>query len=334
MRIPPWELPKALASGLESLYVILGEEPLTALEAADTVRAAARRAGFDERVPLFVEPGFDWNRLAVAGATGSLFGGKCLLDLKLPGGKADAAGSRALAEYAAAPQPDTLLLVTAPGAERKTAATAWAKAAARAGVLVECRLPPAAQLPRWVAARLRGRCLTVPAEAPALIAEYAQGNLVAAAQAVERLALLARSGRADLETVREAVVDEARYGLFEFADTALAGDAAGAMRMLVRLGETGTEPPLVLWVLARELRVLAAWSWAREHRGRTPQVWASRRELVARAARRRPARGWQTLLARAAEIDRIIKGRASGDAWVELERLVLAIAGTARAEAA
>lgn len=314
--------------------MILGEEPLAALEAADAVRAAARRAGFDERVPLFVEPGFDWNGLVAAGANGSLFGGKRLLDLKLPNGKTDAAGSRALLDYMGNLPPDTLLLVTAPGAERKVIATAWAKAAARAGVLVECRPPAPAQFPRWAAARLRSRGLAVPAEAPALIAEYAQGNVVAAAQAVERLVLLADSGPVDIDTVREALVDEARYGLFEFVDTALAGNAAGAVRMLVRLGETGTEPPLVLWALARELRVLAAWSWAREHRGRAPQVWESRRELVARAARRLPAQSWQALLGRAAEIDLVIKGRAPGNAWTGLERLVLAVAGVTAAEAA
>lgn len=334
MKLSPWELPKALASGLELVYVILGAEPLTVLEAADAVRTVARRSGFDERVPLFVEPGFDWSRVAVSAASQSLFGGKRLLDLKLPNGKVDASGSRALRAYADDPPPDTLLLVTAPGAERKAATTAWAKAVERAGVLVECRPMAPAQLPRWVAARLRSRGLKLPAEAPALIAEYAQGNLVAAAQAVERLALLASAGHADLATVREAVVDEARYGLFDLADTLLAGDPASAVKMLLRLRETGTEPPLVLWVLARELRVLAAWSWASEHRKRAPQVWASRRELVARAARRLSAHDWQALLGRVAEIDRMVKGRASGDAWTELERLVLAISGAKLAEAA
>ncbi|MGH8428436.1 MAG: DNA polymerase III subunit delta, partial [Gammaproteobacteria bacterium] len=139
MKLSASALSRALATGLEPLYVILGEEPLTAFEAADAVRVAARKAGFNARIPLFVESGFDWGRLAAEGATGSLFGDKQLLDLKLPNGKTDETGSRALTEYAAAPPPDALLLVTAPGAERKTANTAWAKAAAKTGVLVECR---------------------------------------------------------------------------------------------------------------------------------------------------------------------------------------------------
>ena len=335
MKLSSRDLPGALASGVQPLYVILGEEPLLALEAADAVRGAAREAGFDERVPLFVEPGFDWNSLAAAGASGSLFGGKRLLDLKLPRGKADAAGSRALADYAADPPPDALLLVTAPGADRRAATTAWAKAAAKAGVLVECRPVRSQQMPGWVAARLRQRRLGVPREGVALIAEYAQGNLIAASQAIERLELLAVDGRAELETVREAVADEARYGLFDFVDTALKGDAAAALRMFVRLRETGTEPPLLLWALARELRTLAAWSWAETHGGPRPRVWPEfRQRLVAGAARRRGPDAWQALLLQAAEIDRTIKGRASGDPWSRLERLLMAIAGRRLPEAA
>ncbi len=327
MKLSPWELPKALAAGLQPLYAILGEEPLTALEAAEAVRRAARLGGYEERVPLVVEPGFDWNSLAVTGASGSLFGTKRLIDLKIPNGKTDAGGSRVLTEYIRQPAPDTLLLVTAAGAERRTANTGWAKAAAQAGVLVECRPLLPSQLPRWIAARLRSRRVAVPPEAPALIAEYAQGNLLAAAQAIERLVLLAPGGRPNLATVREAVVDEARFGLFDLVDAALVGNAADGVRMLARLGETGTEPPLVLWALARELRTLASWAWAAERGGERPGVWQSRRSLVSRAARRRHASGWQALLLRATEVDLIIKGRARGDAWTELERLLVAIAG-------
>ncbi|MGH8426937.1 MAG: DNA polymerase III subunit delta, partial [Gammaproteobacteria bacterium] len=234
----------------------------------------------------------------------------------------------------AAPPPDALLLVTAPGAERKTANTAWAKAAAKTGVLVECRPLKSEQMPDWIAARLRDRRLQVPPEGARLIAEYAQGTLFAAAQAIERLTLIVPEGRADLATVREAVVDEARYGTFECVDAALAGDAAGALRMMVRLAETGTVPPQILWVVARELRVLESWCWAAEHGGPRPNVWDSRRNLVATAARRRSVRGWQALVIAAAEVDRAIKGRAPGDAWVLLERLLLAIASAPLAEAA
>ncbi len=333
MKLAAFALPKALAAGLKPIYVILGEEPLAALEAADSVRAAARKAGFSERVPLFAEAGFRWTSLAAEGASQSLFAEKRLLDLKIPTGKPGNDGSRALIEYAAAPPPDTVLLVTALNTDWKTAKTAWVKAAAKAGVAVECRPPPADEMPGWIKARLRARKVTVPPEAIALIADCSEGNPLAAAQAIERLRLIAGEGTADMDQVRAAVVDEARFGLFELADAALAGNATKALRILARLRETGMAEVLLLWTLARELRLLEAMAWANAHGGPPPKVFPrARRGLVARAAKRHSVHGWQALIADAARLDRAIKGRASETSEVLAERLLMNIAGVGRDE--
>ncbi len=335
MKTSAQALPKALAAGLKPVYAIIGEEPLAAIEAADAVRAAARTAGYGERVPMFVEAGFRWASLAAEAASQSLFADKRLLDLKIPNGKPGNDGSRALVEYAKAPPADTVLLVTAMNADYKSAQTAWAKALGNAGVLVECKPIPARKMPDWVAARLRARGISVPQGAAALIAEYAEGNPLAAAQSIERLALLAPDGKAEMSAVREAVVDEARFGLFELVDAAHAGEAAKALRILARLRETGTAEPLVLWALARELRTLEALAWANERGGSRPNIFPqSRRSLVTIAAKRRDARGWQALVAEAARLDRAIKGRDPEAAGVLAERLLLGIAGVNLAQAA
>ncbi|MGH8128794.1 MAG: DNA polymerase III subunit delta, partial [Gammaproteobacteria bacterium] len=199
---------------------------------------------------------------------------------------------------------------------------------------VECKPLSADDLVRWIKARLKARGMEAPQAGIALIADSAQGNLLAAAQAVERLTLLGAQGVVTLDAVREAAVDEARYGLFELADAALAGDGETALRILVRLRETGTASAQVLWVLARDLRLLASLAWARDNGATAPRIWPpSRTQLVTDALRRRRVRGWQALVVEAANIDRVIKGRASGDAWQRLERLLFAMAG-ARAKAA
>ncbi|MGH7058140.1 MAG: DNA polymerase III subunit delta, partial [Acetobacteraceae bacterium] len=222
----------------------------------------------------------------------------------------------------------TLLLVTAMNADYKTVKTAWAKALGKAGALVECKPVTAAKMPAWVASRLASCGVRAPAGAAALIAEYAQGNLLSATQAIERLSLASAGGEADMNAVREAVVDEARFDLFELVDAALAGDAAGALRILVRMRETGTAEPLVLWAIARELRTLEALAWAAEYGGPRPNIYPpNRRGLVANAAKRHDVRGWQALIGDAARLDRAIKGRASESAGVLAERLLLAIAG-------
>ncbi|MDN5865114.1 MAG: DNA polymerase III subunit delta [Gammaproteobacteria bacterium] len=335
MKLAAHALPKALAAGLKPVYLILGEEPLAALEAADAVRAAARSAGFGERVPLFAEPGFSWASLATEGASRSLFADKRLLDLKIPGGKPGNEGSRALVEYAGSPPADTVLLVTAMNTDWKTAKTAWVKALAGAGALVECKPVPAAKMPQWVEARMKARRLKAPAGAAALIGEYAQGNLLAAAQVVERLALVAEDGTVDMEAVQATLVDETRFGLFELVDTALAGQRGAMLHILARLRETGMAEPLLLWALARELRTLEAVAWAAERGGAGPRIFPpTRRALVTRAATRRNARGWQALIADAAILDRAMKGRASENATVLIERLLIRISTPPRARPA
>lgn len=327
LKIAAQALPKALASGLQPVYLILGEEPLAALEAADAVRAAARSAGYSERVPLFAEPGFRWASLASEGASQSLFADKRLLDLKIPNGKPGNEGSRALVGFAKALPTDTLLLVTAMNCDWQTARTAWVKALANAGALVECKPVPTAKMPQWVEARLRSRKLKAPSGAAMLIAEYAQGNLLAAAQVIERLVLVAEDGAVTQEAVQATLVDESRFGLFELVDSALAGEQGKTLHILARLRETGTADPLLLWALARELRTLEAVAWAAEQGGPGPNIYPpARRGLIARAAKRRNARGWQALLADAAVLDRAMKGRASETATVLMERLLIDIA--------
>ncbi|MGA7964560.1 MAG: DNA polymerase III subunit delta, partial [Gammaproteobacteria bacterium] len=274
MKLAPPGLTRALDAGLKPLYVILGEEPCAAQEAADRVRAAARAAGYDERVLLFVESGFNWDDLhAEAASGGSLFGNKRLIEVKIANGRIDAAGQAAVAEFAADPPPDTLLLVVVLGADYRTFKSAAARKLAEVGIVIECRPLGADELVRWVKMRLTARGLDVPEAGVALITESAQGNLLAAAQAVERLGLLAEAGPIALETVRAAAVDEARYGLFDLADAALAGETETALRILVRLRETGTAPAQVLWALARDVRLLAGLAWAREHGATPPRIW-------------------------------------------------------------
>ena len=336
MKLNSLGLAKALDAGLKPLYVILGEEAYAAQEAADAVRERARAQGYDERALLFVEPGFSWDDLhAEAASGGSLFGNKRLIEVKITNGRINAAGLAAITEFASDPPPDTLLLVVVLGADYRVFKSAGARKLSDAAVVVECRPLSANELVRWIKLRLKARGLDVPEAEVALIADSAQGNLLAAAQAVERLTLIGLEGAITLDTVREAAVDEARYGLFDLADAALDGDAETALRILVRLRETGTASPQVLWVLARDLRLLAGLAWAREHGATPPRIWPpARTQRVTAALHRRRVRGWQALVVEAANIDRVIKGRAPGDSWQRLEKLLFAMAGARARNAA
>jgi DNA polymerase III subunit delta len=337
MRIDSERLSGHLANiseaNLAPVYLVYGDEPLLVDECCSAIRRRAQELGFSERSVHTVESGFDWNDLYASTQAMSLFAERRVLELRLPGGKPGDTGAKLLAQLAQAPAPDTLLLVIAGKLDKAGRESAWARALDEAGVSVAVWPLEAARLPAWITARLSARKLQAEPGVVELLAYHLEGNLLAAAQEVDKLALLAQDGRVRLTDVEESLSDNARFNVYGLVDACLQGQAAAAARMLASLRAEGVEPILVLWALGRELRAMAQIS-SQLAEGRAEagvfqanRVWSNRKSLVTQALRRlRPAH-WLALLVRAARIDRVLKGRAEGDVWQELEALALAVCG-------
>jgi len=320
---------KQLASGdLKPAYLIAGAEHLLVIEAADALRARAKELGYLERDVLDVEPHFDWNRLADAGQSMSLFASRKLIDLRLPTGKPGKEGGAAIAQFCAAPPPDTVLVVTANDWSKKHEG-AWSNAIERAGTYLPVWPLKREELPNWIAARAAKGGLAMTADAVALLAERVEGNLLAAAQEIDKLALLHAGSKLDVRTLEASVADDARYDVFRLADAALEGDAARALHIVAGLRAEGEELiPMLGWMLT-QLRVLARVSATPNPEAalRGERIWPASRESLFRRALKGSGRAhWERCLAQAGLIDRIAKGRGDGDAWREFERLVAAIA--------
>ncbi|ABM62907.1 DNA polymerase III subunit delta [Halorhodospira halophila] len=325
----PETLHRQLERGpLPRVCFIAGEEPLLQREATDAVRRAAREAGHSEREVLDVDAGFDWGWLTEAASSLSLFGDRRLLEVRMPGGKPGRDGAEALKAYCQDPPEDTVLLLTSGRLERSARESAWARALAEAGIFVYCWPVPGRDMPRWVAERLRRAGLQADPEAAALIAERSEGNLLAADQAVEKLRLLVGSGTAvDVETAAGALADSARYTVDDLADAALDAEWTRALRVLATLREEGVQPPLILWALARDIRVAARLAaGADEGVLQRERIWKRRVGRLRQAARRHPAGAWRQLLQRCHRVDRAIKGLPPGDPWEQLRALVSRLA--------
>ena len=332
MRLKPEQVTDHLAKGLKPVYVVAGDEPLLVAETADAIRAAARQAGYGERLVFNVEPGFDWSGLREASQSLSLFAERRLIELRLPTGKPGDAGGKALSEYAAQAPEDNLLLVTLGRMDSAIKRSRWLGALEQAGVLVQVWPVDVNRLPAWVRNRMRQRGLEPTAEAVQLLVERVEGNLLAAAQEIDKLALNG-AGPGDAEAVLEVVADSARFDVFDLAEAALDGDSRRVARILDELRATGTEPTLVLWALAREARTLTALGEARARRQppqavyRQYKVWEKRIPLYQKALPRYKPGQWRRLLSAAAGTDRTIKGLRPGNAWDELLKLGLAMSG-------
>jgi DNA polymerase-3 subunit delta len=326
LRVDVEQLPGALKRGLAGSYLVSGDEPLLVGEAADAVRAAARAAGYADRRVFFVDRNFSWDELRQETQSLSLFADRRLFELRMPSGKPEK-GATPLAALAADPPPDILIMVITDKLDKKSADAAWVRAFEQRGVWVTARPVATAALPAWLCARAKLANAEIEADAAELIALRVEGNLLAAKQELDKLALLAEGAPISAALVLRAVSDSARYDVFQLAEAAGGGDAARALRILFGLKSEGVEPTLILWALGRELRGL----WQASERNRLKSSGRSGWNLASTPSPRALARITRLplgrLLVQASHTDRILKGLAPGDAWTAVTALTAALAG-------
>jgi DNA polymerase III subunit delta len=325
---------RALAGdSLSPVYLLAGEE-LLVLEAADALRAQARKLGYTERDVLDVGAHFDWDELARAAAGMSLFATRRLLDLRLPTGRPGTEGAKAITEFCANPPPDVSLLITAVEWSNKHEG-AWTRQVDSAGSVVVFNAPRPNEWQAWIGARLASRGLTASPDAVSLLAERVEGNLLAAAQEIDKLVVLHGQGKISADEMEHLVADSARFDAFKLTDAALGGEGARALRILDGLHAEGDELIALMGWLVNQLQLALRLANAHDFaaQARAERLWPAREQLFRKALRRAPREHWMHCLARAARIDRIAKGRETGDAWLEAQRLIAAMAEPRAAQA-
>ena len=334
MRLRAEQLTVRLNHRLAPLYLVYGDEPLLVQETADSIREAARAQGYHERECLTVDTGFEWNTLLAAAHSPSLFAAQRLLELRLGTAKPGDLGAKALMAYAARPAEDAILLVTGGKLDRTAQQSRWFAALDTAGVVVQLWPVEARQLPAWIERRMLARGLRPTAEATAWLAQRVEGNLLAAAQEIEKLHLLFGSGAITLEQLLAVVGDSARYSIYDLVDAALSGDTERVVRMVNGLRGEGVEAVLIAWVLHREIRLLSELAFetgaglALEAALTRHTVREKRKPLLRRALQRLPVKACRGLLRDCARVDRLLKGVGDGsNAWDELLDLSLRLAG-------
>jgi DNA polymerase-3 subunit delta len=320
-----------LRKELAPLYAIHGPEALLALEAADRVREAARKAGATEREVFFAEPGVDWNRLFAAGSNLSLFASKRLVEIRVPTGKPGTEGGKAIAAWCAKLPDDATTLVLLPELDWQQQKSAWFNALEGAGVLVEAKAITRDELPEWLSARLAKQGQRGSVEMLEWLADRVEGNLLAARQEVEKLGLLLPAGEISLEAIREAVTDVSRFERDTLIDAIHARDGARMARVVESLEAEGEPAPLLLWTLTEELRLMMALAANQRPRRFLPP---DRMAALQKTARVHGVASFHRELARAHRIDRMIKGVETGDPWEAMVDLALGIAGMPLLEAA
>jgi DNA polymerase-3 subunit delta len=330
MKIQLQQLAKHLTEKIASLYLISGDEFLLVQEACDAVRQHAALAGFDERETFYIESGFNWESFLNSINNFSLFGERTLIELHLKGKLTDI-GSKILQNYAKKPAAEKIVVIIAAKLDAAQQKTAWFKAIDAHGVVLPIWPIDTAQLPLWINKRLQMAGLKADGLGIKLLADYATGNLLAATQEIEKLRLLFGGGNLTTEQIVSVITDNARFNVFNLLDTALAGKIAMVVRMLDNLKNIEVEPTIILWAIARELRLLINISFAIQQGSTAEQaltknsVWSNRKILVKQVLLRHDLASLQSLLKQAAQVDYMIKGADSQHLlWHELNKIYFA----------
>jgi len=334
LNIPAERLPDQLARGLSPLYVVYGDEPLAALEAADAIRVAARAAGYSERSVYTAQGRYNWDTITAGSDNFSLFAERRLVEIRIPSGKPGVDGGKALEVYASHLPADTLTLITLPGLEWKTTQSRWFSALAATGTVVEAKPVDRAQLPAWIERRLAKQGFSAGRAALEFLADRVEGNLLAAQQEIDKLALLLPPGAVTLADVEYAVVDVSRLEAEQLQDALYAGDGARFAQIVADLRYAGEAVPAILWQVSSPVRLLfrlkSAASQGDSLPGAMRTLWGrdkQRAPQIERALKRLSLAQVETALADLALIDRQAKGlERVGDPWDTLLRVGLALA--------
>lgn len=313
------------------LYIVHGDELLLALEAADLIRRAAKHKGFEDRIILVAESRFDWSKLKEHSQSISLFSNNKVVDLRMPTGKPGKPGSEALQAYVKNIPENTITLITLPGLDRNTRTSKWFAALEKYGISIEVKKVYRENLHRWITDRLKLQNQTIDQDALRLLAARVEGNLIAAHQEILKLGLLLPEGHLSLENIKKAVVDVARFDPFDLGPAILKGNRNLLIRTLRGLEKENVAPPLVLWVLAEEakvlLRVKTAINEGLDMRSACASAgaWGLRQKLIPNVVHQITSEKLRNAVIQASEIDRQIKGIATGNAWANLLELALSI---------
>jgi DNA polymerase-3 subunit delta len=349
MRVNIQSLPGAENQPLASIYLLFGDEILPLEETSVALRRKAQAQAYTERLSFVAEQGFNWDELLQSGSSMSLFGDKQLIELRMPTGKPGQAGSKVLCELLENFPPDVILLVICGSVDRAGQNQKWFKALDKAGVTAEAKEIKLNDLPAWLAARLRSKGLLADQESIALLTHYFEGNLLAAAQEIDLLALNTGASAASpsqagakpdaarqLEALQASVSDNSRFSVFSYLDACLSGDWQRTCRILDGLRSEKDESVFLVVMLSREVRKLVQMSVALAGGANKDQVfkqyriWYQKQAVFDKAIKRHGQAGWQTILQQLAKIDKILKGRAQSEGasvWFDIEKLSMNICG-------
>ncbi|MCH2191135.1 MAG: DNA polymerase III subunit delta [Gammaproteobacteria bacterium] len=317
------------SSTLPKIILLNGSEPLLIEEALDECRQQLKEKGFSERIKYQVETGFNWSTLTGAGQAMSLFAEQRILELRVPK-SLGTAGTKAVTEYCNNLPDNDVLIIIMPLLDKRQRSAKWFKTLEAIAWVIDAYEIPAQQFLRWIKQRFQSRALRVESGVAELLSDQTEGNLLAAAQEIDKLQVLAPDGSVTLNLIERSLADQARFDVYALTDAALLGDFNRVSRIKARLQSEGVEPVILVWSLVKEVRIVAAIAAAlsmghqRSQLYKEYRVWKKREPIIGAALNRLTPQVASEILEQAARLDQTVKGQRYqevGDIWYQIEQL-------------
>ena len=333
MKLSLDRLQQNLSKRLFPVYLVYGDETLQRGEAADAIRFTAKSNGYSNREVFDAESGFQWERFIQSCDSLPLFAEKRLLDLRILSASPGKQGARVLQKYALMPAEDLVIIISCGKLTASVQKSAWFTAIDSIGIVVQVWPLTGARLLKWIDARAKKKGMQINRAGLDVLADRVEGNMLAAAQEIDKLFVLNGVGEINENHILNSVADCARYDVFALVDSALSGDAKRVYKILASIQREGVAFPVILWALTREIRLLHQVDFevqkghSIETVLRNKKVWENRKALLRSALSRCNNDNLNQLLQLGARLDRVIKGRESGDTWEMMLALCMGLAG-------
>ena len=306
---------------IQNIYTFFADESIQITELSDHVIEAAKKRGFEEKQTFIISKDTDWSFLQTTNENLDLFGSKKIIEIKLIGIGPGNKGSKAIKEYCANPDENKLLIFSAERLEKKAQTSAWAKSLEDTGTTIIESPIHISSMPKWISKRASDLDIEIDHDAINLLSEKTEGNLLATIQELIKLSLLFPSQGIDFKMMEKSISNSSSYGIFDLSNAFVAGDKKKTIKIIELLKSEGTQPPLILWALSKEIYNL----YKVIEEGSSRNIWGPRHylDLLSQRAKNISGSKIKSALIDIAEIDSAIKGLSRKNPWQSIRELAL-----------
>ena len=323
---------KELQKNQQSKFLLLGDEALSRKEAFDIIRQFAKEQTYTEKLSFTVDRYFKWDQCASSLYSQGLFSQKRIIEIIIPSGKINAEGGESFYEIIQNFSQDDLIVVHLPQIDKETKLQKWFKEIEKIAYTIRLDEIKPSELPFWLKKRASLLSINLDEGSIQLISQFVHGNMLAADQELNKLALLFPSQSISYEKVSQSIANVSRYDAFELTEYVLNGDQMKTISTLNFLKEEGQNPISITsslsWVLKPmlEIKELDFRGQSLENHLTKSRIFGDKLLFTKKALSFFSFKHLRAAIQKLSEIDKISKGVSPDDAWLEITRLCLGLA--------